>query len=100
MLAPVFNHPWDLAPKQAVALQRELADQVELCDDLKAVRTVAGVDVGIRDDTALAAVVVLSYPDLGVMEKVTADRPVSYPYVPGLLTFREAPTILVALATL
>lgn len=100
MLVSVRDHPWDLPPKEAVALQRELAEEVVLEDALEAVHLVAGVDVGLKEGVARAAVVVLSYPDLEKVEAVTAERPISYPYVPGLLTFREAPVILDALGQL
>jgi len=64
------------------------------------VTTVAGVDAGYRDDMARAAVVVLTYPGLEVTDYATADRPVTFPYIPGLLTFREAPAVLDAMEKL
>ena len=62
--------------------------------------TVAGVDVSVRGKTSRAAVVVLSFPDLTLMENVTACRETAFPYVPGLLTFREGPVILDAITSL
>jgi deoxyribonuclease V len=61
---------------------------------------VAGVDVSVKDGRARAAVVLLSYPDLVPLQAVTAERPVSFPYVPGLLTFREGLVTLAALEQL
>jgi deoxyribonuclease V len=61
---------------------------------------VAGIDVGIKDGLARAAVVVLTLPQLELIEQACAERPATFPYVPGLLSFREAPAILDALATL
>ena len=58
--------------------------------------TVAGVDIGIRGDTARGAVVVLSWPGLEELESVVAEQPVRFPYVPGLLGFREVPCLLEA----
>jgi deoxyribonuclease V len=58
---------------------------------------VAGVDVSIRDDTAQAAVVVLSLPDLTVVDEAIHRCEVPFPYVPGLLSFRETPPVLPAL---
>ena len=89
-------HRWDVTPAEAIAIQNDLRRRV-LCTPLLAgVHTVAGVDVGIHDNTARAAVVVLSYPELALLDKVTANMPVAFPYVPGLLAFRECPTVLSA----
>lgn len=60
----------------------------------------AGIDVGIKKDMARAAAAVLSYPALALLEVALAEAPVSFPYVPGLLTFREGPIVLAALARL
>ena len=100
MLAPVIDHPWNLSPTDAIALQRDLAARVERADRFTSLTRIAGVDVSVRGDRARAAVVVLRYPDLEVVEEVLADRPVTFPYVPGLLSFREGPVILDALARL
>ncbi len=100
MLAPVMSHPWDLSPQDAVALQQQLARHVERCDRLDSVTLVAGVDVSVRGNRSRAAVVVMRLPELTVVEQSVAERPVTFPYVPGLLSFREAPVILDALARL
>lgn len=93
-------HPWNLDPPAAVALQRELAAKVIRKTAFGPVTTIAGVDASYRDGIARAAIVAFSFPDLNIVEYVTAERPVDYPYVPGLLSFREAPTILDALEKL
>jgi len=88
-------HEWDLSPQEAIALQKNLADQL-LDDtplDLAAIRSVAGVDVSVKNDVSQAAVVVASYPELEPIEVVRAQLPISYPYIPGLLTFREGPVL-------
>lgn len=94
--------PWNgLTPKQAMALQSELAGRLILEDALPAVNTVAGVDVGFENrETARAAVVVLRLPDLVPVDYALAREPVRFPYVPGLLSFRECPVALQALAKL
>ena len=100
MLLPVIHHDWDIEPRAAVALQVELAPNVDQRSTLGPVSTVAGVDVGLGHGVGLAGVVVMTLPELTVVEGVRHERPVSYPYVPGLLSFREAPVILDALAKL
>ena len=100
MLTPIIHHPWDLTPKDAIALQRELAQRFRQSDACEPCEFVAGVDVGLKHGIARAAVVVLTFPDLEIVERVCAERPVTFPYVPGLLSFREAPVILDALSRL
>jgi deoxyribonuclease V len=93
-------HPWDVTPAEAIRLQESLRDQVIVENCLAEVRTVGGVDVAVQSEIARAAVVVLSYPDLELQEIARAERPATFPYVPGLLAFREAPAVLAACETL
>ncbi len=95
-------HPWDLTPAEAIALQRKLALQIITEDRFGPVQTVAGVDVGFQEGGAVtrAAVAVLSYPKLQPLETAIVCRPTTFPYVPGLLSFRELPAVLDALARL
>jgi deoxyribonuclease V len=98
----VFSHPWNLNPAEAVALQRELRAHLILTDQLGVVRRVAGVDVGFEADGTVtrAAVAVLRYPELDLLESAIACRPTTFPYIPGLLSFRELPAVLDALERL
>lgn len=95
-------HKWDVTPEEAIAIQKELAGQVVARDGFGEVRLVAGVDVGFEEGGAItrAAVVVLRFPELVVCEHAVARRPTTFPYVPGLLSFREAPAVLDALGSL
>jgi deoxyribonuclease V len=95
-------HAWDLAPSEAMALQSRLAKEIVLHDDFGAIRRVAGVDVGFEDDgaTTRAAVAVLTFPSLQLEASATSRLPTRFPYVPGLLSFREAPAVLAAMKTL
>ena len=89
-------HPWSLKPDQAIELQVKLRDQLLLSWDEREVTTVGGVDVGFIDDKARAAIVVFGYPDLTPIDSVKVVEPVDFPYVPGLLAFREGPSVLAA----
>jgi deoxyribonuclease V len=89
-------HTWDLAPGQAMALQGELRERLVLAWDGRAIATVGGVDVHVKEGRSRAAIVVLSYPELDVLDAATAEGPVAFPYVPGLLAFREGPVVLMA----
>ena len=94
-------HEWGLSPKEAIRLQRSLRDRIILKKyALKNMHTVAGVDVSVKNDISKAAIVILSYPDLQPLETVTHREKTSFPYVPGLLSFREAPVILKCIAKL
>ena len=93
-------HRWDVSPNEAIRLQETLRGRVVVEDCLGDLRTVAGVDVAVTGDVARAAVVVLRYPELDLLEVACAARPVVFPYIPGLLAFREAPAILAACADL
>ncbi len=95
-------HRWDVTPAEAVAIQRELWSRVLACDDLPPLRTVAGADVGFEEGgrIARAAVVVLSLPSLAPVDEVVVRAPTAFPYVPGLLSFREVPVVAEALASL
>ena len=94
------KHPWDVPPKEAIRIQKQLAGEVRAEPLEEPVETVAGVDVSIRGDTAQAAVAVLQLPELEVVDEAVYQCDVPFPYVPGLLSFREVPAILPALERL
>ncbi len=89
-------HPWTLDPEEAIKVQSALRERLALAWDGRPVTTVGGVDVDLEEDVARAAIVVLRYPDLTPLEGVTADAPLVFPYIPGLLAFREGPAVLAA----
>lgn len=97
------KHDWNLSPKAAIELQKQLAAQVVAEDrfDLP-IKTVAGIDLGYVEatNTSRAAVVVLSFPELQLLESAEAVLPIQFPYVPGLLSFRETPVAIAALEKL
>lgn len=93
----MIEHRWDLPPKQAVALQRRLAGQVRSEPLAGPVETVAGVDCAFTDDgRILALAVLLDAATMTVLAEARDVRPVSFPYVSGLLSFREAPAVIAA----
>ena len=97
------THRWDVTPKEAVQIQRDLASRVIEHDQVGDVRRVAGVDVGFEGEgnkIARAAIVVLSFPALTPVDYAIARAPVPFPYIPGLLSFREVPIVLRALEQL
>lgn len=94
---PAIRHPWRLSPQEAIAWQEKLAAEVVWEARLGPVATVAGVDASYRNGLIYAAVATLSYPDLNLVEQTVATSPVSFPYIPGLLSFREGPAVIEAL---
>jgi deoxyribonuclease V len=95
-------HNWDLDYNQAVELQKELAQKVEFIPLRKAPKLIAGIDCAFTKDKTkiIGCVVILSYPELKVVEIKHALKKVVFPYIPGLLSFREAPVCLAAVEKL
>ncbi|HEY9723496.1 MAG TPA: endonuclease V, partial [Oscillatoriaceae cyanobacterium] len=96
------EHRWDVAPYEAQRLQKELQSLVSEEDTTEPIRTIAGVELAHSrfSDTLIAAVSVLSFPDLTLIEEVSAEYQTTFPYIAGLLSFRECPAILKALEQL
>ncbi|MGH2497785.1 MAG: deoxyribonuclease V [Ktedonobacteraceae bacterium] len=95
-------HEWNLTPTQAIALQKELAQRIIREDRFGEVHTIAGVDMAINEQNGMAraAVVLLSFSELEILEKHVYEEPIRMPYIPGLLSFREIPCISGAFAQL
>ena len=91
-------HEWQVSTSQAIALQKQLASRVSLDEMSGAFRYIAGVDVSTSrwHEEGTAAVVVLNYPEFELLEEKRVRGRIDFPYVPGLLSFREAPLILEA----
>jgi len=98
----VQRHSWDISPTEAVAIQQQLRGEVVREDRLGPVRHVAGVDVGFEEGGAItrAAVAVLDFPSLDMVDRAIFRAPTRFPYVPGLLSFREVPAVIGALEKL
>lgn len=95
-------HAWDVTPQEAIAIQESLRQWVIRQDQFGVIQRVAGIDVGFEENGAVsrAAVVVLSFPGLKWIESAVARKPTDFPYIPSLLSFREAPAVLKALEQL
>ncbi len=96
-MKPVLTHKWDLSPSEAMKLQRLLSKKV-IAEGEPEVKFIAGVDVSVSrgGDIGYAAVVVVSFPELEVVEVSSSSLKIPMPYVPGLLSFRESPMIIKA----
>lgn len=96
-------HDWNLSPREAVELQKQLQYEVIPQNEfVEPIKTVAGIDLGYdpKNGMSRAVAVVLSFPDLELVESSEAILPVQFPYVPGLLSFRETPVAIKALEKL
>lgn len=92
-------HAWNLSPTQAVAMQKELRERVQMTPlDISRVRTVAGADISFNkfSETIYAGIVVLKFPELEIIERTGVVTTTKFPYIPGLLSFREIPALLEA----
>lgn len=97
-----LSHPWNLTPKDAIALQKQLRSQVIQVDQMSHPQRIAGVDVGFEEagKVTRAAIAILEFPSLQLVEQAIARVPTRFPYIPGLLSFREVPAILQAIEKL
>ena len=96
-------HKWNLSPREAIELQKQLQHEVVAEDKFpEPIKTVAGIDLGfdVKTDASRAVIVVLSFPELELIESAEAILPIQFPYVPGLLSFRETPVAIKALEKL
>jgi deoxyribonuclease V len=101
-MKPRSRTNWHLTPREAMRLQERLRDRVKLEDDFAAIRLVAGADMAFDPESnlAFAGVIVYRLPGLDEVERRMARRVLRFPYVPGLLSFRESPVLLAAFARL
>lgn len=95
-------HPWEVTPAEAAAIQERLRGRIVLRGGRRPFRTVGGLDVSYdrHSPWLYAAAVVLALPDLALVETAAVRRRATFPYIPGLLSFREAPAALAAWARL
>lgn len=96
-----YLHAWDVTVHEAAQIQKRLQPLVQKTNGfrLEELKTVAGIDCSLKDE-GQAAIVVLSYPDLQIVDRVIVSRPITFPYVSGFLSFREIPIIMAAMERL
>ena len=101
-MKPKIHTRWSLAPREAMRLQEKLCGLVSLEDNFAPIRYVAGADLAFDPvtDLAFAGVLVYRFPEMDEVERRCARRILRFPYVPGLLSFRESPVLLAAFARL
>jgi len=101
-MKPKFCARWNVTPREAMRLQERLRERVVLEDRFGPIRLVAGADLAFDPETdlAFAGVIVYRLPELTEVERQYARRKLRFPYVPGLLSFREGPVLLAAFAKL
>ncbi|MFH1370677.1 MAG: deoxyribonuclease V [Planctomycetota bacterium] len=101
-MKPRKLHEWDLSYKEAIETQRRLASRVQFTKTKKTPKIIAGLDCAFSKDgkKIIATAVVLNLNDFTVIETATATRKVTFPYIPGLLSFREAPVCIDAIEKL
>ncbi len=103
-------HRWDVTPAEARNIQLQLRERLELQDRIPPVQHVAGADLAFElrgrgswrtgEARAIAGVIVYRFPEMVEVERASSIQPLKFPYVPGLLSFREIPALLAAFESL
>jgi deoxyribonuclease V len=95
-------HNWNLSPKDAIELQKELAGRVRIQPLPSRFATIGAADIAYckSSDVLIAVIVTFGWPDLELLESVHITSKVQFPYIPGLLSFREVPPVLRAYSEL
>lgn len=86
-------HSWNLNPQQAIKIQDKLRRKIKLTDFKIKPQLIAAADVAFKDNLACGAVILMKLPDLRIIEWVRKTKKIKFPYIPGLLTFREGPVL-------
>lgn len=89
-------HSWEVNPQEAIKIQKDLKSNISLKKSFSKIDKVAGADVSYYKNKMIAGVIVFEFPNLKAIEKQSFISPINSPYIPGLLTFREGPSILAA----
>ena len=87
-------HSWKVNAREAIQIQQNLKRKIILGNNLPKIQKIAGVDVAFSFNQAISAICIFEYPKLNLIETICIKKKLTFPYVPGLLTFREGPVIL------
>jgi len=90
-------HSWEVSPQEAIKIQKDLQSNISLKKSFSKIDKIAGADVSYYKNKVIAGIVILKFPQLEIIEKKSSVSSVNFPYIPGLLTFREGPSLLAAL---
>lgn len=90
----VVSHPWDVSPEEAIRIQEKLRERICLRNRWTRPAKIAAMDVAYSERKATGGVLLFKYPELTLLEKVIVTVPVNFPYIPGLLTWREGPPLV------
>jgi deoxyribonuclease V len=100
VIRPLRLHSWNVTPGEAIAIQEALRTRIRLRDTFTATHIIAGADMSIDGDWGYGGVITYTFPRLEEIERRSVRMKLTFPYVPGLLAFREAPVLLAALELL
>ncbi|MEE8564298.1 MAG: deoxyribonuclease V [Atribacterota bacterium] len=89
-------HSWEVNPQEAIKIQKDLKSNISLKKSFSKIEKIAGADVSYYQNNMIAGVIIFEFPNLKIIESQSFISPVNFPYVPGLLTFREGPSLLEA----
>ena len=89
-------HSWEVSPQEAIKIQKDLKSNISLKKSFNKIDKIAGVDVSYYQNKMIAGVIIFEFPNLKIIERQSFVSSINFPYIPGLLTFREGPSILSA----
>lgn len=89
-------HSWEVSPQKAIKIQKDLKSNISLKKSFNKIDKIAGVDVSYYQNKMIAGVIIFKFPNLKIIERQSFVASINFPYIPGLLTFRERPSILAA----
>lgn len=89
-------HSWEVSPQEAIKIQKDLKSKISLKKSFSKIDKIAGADVSYYQNKMIAGVIIFEFPNLKIIERQSFVSSINFPYIPGLLTFREGPSLLAA----